>query len=81
MMRQFKSLGLAASLLTLSALAAQAQEKVTYEDHIKPIFRQHCANCHNPDKKSGGLDLTNYLNLMQGGSSGTVVEGRPGPER
>lgn len=75
MMHQFKTVGLAVSLVALSALSARAQEKVTYDEHVKPIFRQHCATCHNPDKKSGGLDLTNYLALMQGGSSGDVVEG------
>ena len=51
-----------------------AQQKITFDDHIKPIFRAKCASCHNGDKKSGGLDVTNYTNLMQGGSSGAVVE-------
>ena len=50
-----------------------ADDKVTFDDNIKPIFRQRCASCHNGDRKSGGLDVTNYTNLMQGGSSGTVV--------
>ncbi len=31
------------------------QEKVTFEDHIKPMFRTRCAACHNPDKKKWGL--------------------------
>ena len=50
------------------------QKKITFDDHIKPILRSKCASCHNGDKKSGGLDVTNYTNLMQGGSSGAVVE-------
>ena len=49
-------------------------DKVTFDDHIMPIFRQRCATCHNPNKKSGGLDLTNYTALMQGGSSGASIE-------
>lgn len=53
---------------------ASAQEKITFDDHIKPIFRQRCASCHNPNKKSAGLDLTNYTNLMQGGAGGAAVE-------
>ena len=48
--------------------------KITYDDHVKPILQQKCFSCHNPDKKSGDLDLTNYTNLMQGGASGTVIE-------
>ena len=48
--------------------------KITYDDHVKPILRQKCFSCHNPDKKSADLDVTNYTNLMQGGASGTVIE-------
>lgn len=49
------------------------QEKITFEDHIKPMFRTRCAACHNPDKKNGDLDVTNYTSLMLGGGSGEVV--------
>lgn len=49
-------------------------EKVTFEDHVLPILRTRCASCHNPDKKSGGLDLSNYTTLMLGGGSGNSVE-------
>ena len=48
--------------------------KITYDDHVKPILRQKCFSCHNPEKKSADLDVTNYTNLMQGGASGTVIE-------
>ena len=51
----------------------KATEKVTFVDHVQPLLRQRCAACHNPDKKSGGLDLSNYTNLMLGGSSGEVI--------
>jgi len=47
--------------------------KITFEDHIKPIFREKCAACHNTDKKTAGLDLTNYAGTMAGGGSGAVV--------
>ena len=57
-----------------SASVQAADEKITYADHVLPIFRAKCFACHNPDKKSGGLDLTNYTALQQGGSSGEVVE-------
>lgn len=48
--------------------------KVTYDDDVRPIFQQKCFSCHNPDKKSADLDLTNFTNLMQGGASGASVE-------
>lgn len=60
-----------------ASVVAQAQDdaKVTYADHVQPIFRVKCFACHNSDKKSGGLDLTNFTSLMQGGSSGQVIDG------
>lgn len=50
------------------------KEKVTYVDHVLPILRVKCFACHNPDKKSGSLDLTNYSAMKTGGSSGDVIE-------
>jgi hypothetical protein len=54
-------------------LAEEPKAKTTYDDHVKPILRQKCFACHNPDKKSGDLDLTNYTTLMAGGGSGAVI--------
>lgn len=63
-------------ILLASSLSAQdkSKDKVTYDDHVKPIFRDHCFSCHNQNKKEGDLDLTNYTSLMQGGGSGAVIE-------
>ena len=61
-------------LLVFSASSQAADEKITYADHVQPIFRAKCFACHNPDKKSGGLDLTNFTAMKAGGSSGDVVE-------
>lgn len=38
-----------------------------------PIFREKCGNCHNADKKQGGLDLSSFGQAMAGGSSGEVI--------
>ena len=64
---------LGSTLLSGMALADEA-EKVTYDDHVLPILKQRCATCHNPDKKSGGFDVTSYTQLMQGGGSGASIE-------
>ena len=53
---------------------AQDAEKVTYADHIRPLLENKCFSCHNPDKKKGDLDLTNFAALMAGGGGGSVVE-------
>src|SRR5436190_24191603 len=64
--------------LTLLGAAAYAEspsaKRVTYDEHMVPIFREHCFACHNQDKKKGGLRLDNYTSLRQGGSSGEVIK-------
>ncbi len=61
-------------LAPLSVRAADAPAKITYQDHVQPIFRQYCATCHNTNKKVADLDLLNYTSMMQGGGSGAVIE-------
>ncbi len=47
---------------------------VTYKDHVQPILRKHCLNCHNADKPTSDLDVSTYQSLMAGGSSGEAVK-------
>lgn len=64
-----------AGLLACSSFGlTSADDKVNYEDHVKPIFRASCLSCHNTNKKTADLDLSNYTALMQGGGSGEVIE-------
>lgn len=60
-------------LLCFPALASAA-DKVTYDDHVFPLFQRSCLNCHNPDKTKGGLDLSTYGGAMKGGSGGKIAE-------
>ncbi|MCM8530748.1 MAG: hypothetical protein NE330_06255, partial [Lentisphaeraceae bacterium] len=53
---------------------SQAAEKVTFEKHIRPLMKEHCFNCHNPDKSKAGLDLSSYDATLKGGSSGDIVK-------
>src|SRR5882762_3578135 len=50
-----------------------AAPKVTYQDNILPLFRNSCLNCHNPDKKKGGLDISSYSAAMAGSDSQKVI--------
>lgn len=54
-------------------LGSASAEKVTYDEHVLPIFEQACLNCHNPDKAKGGLDLSSYTGTIKGGSGGKIV--------
>ncbi len=55
------------------AIAAEDPVKITFEDHIKPIFREHCTSCHNANDKKSGLALDSYQAVLTGGSGGEVV--------
>lgn len=47
---------------------------VNFEDHILPIFEQHCAECHGVDEPEEGLVLTNYKDTMAGSFYGAVIK-------
>ncbi len=53
--------------------AKPAGPKITYDDHVKPILREHCFTCHNQNEKKSGLALDGYTSAMAGGSSGEVI--------
>ncbi|MEZ5951508.1 MAG: c-type cytochrome domain-containing protein [Planctomycetaceae bacterium] len=63
-----------APALVLAEDKPEEAKKITYDDHILPIFRQRCGSCHNANDQKGGLALDTYAALMQGGGSGDVVE-------
>jgi hypothetical protein len=65
---------LLAGFIPAGQAADQPKAKMTYLDHVAPLFRSRCGSCHNPDKQKGGLNLDNYGSAMQGGGSGKVVE-------
>ncbi|MFM9962992.1 MAG: c-type cytochrome domain-containing protein [Planctomycetaceae bacterium] len=62
--------------------AAKPKAVVTYKDHVSPILRKHCGNCHNPDKATSDFDVMTYQTLMAGGSSGeAIAAGSPDSSR
>jgi len=62
--------------------APEQKPKITYAEHVQPIFRQRCFACHNQNTSRSGLALDTYERAMEGGSSGKVVEpGDPGSSR
>lgn len=64
----------------VSLAIGQSPAKLNYEQHVLPFLMEKCGNCHSADKKRGGLVVTNYQKIMEGGSSGAVI--KPGdPEK
>ena len=48
---------------------------LTYEQHIRPIFRAHCFDCHGATEDlEGELDLRQVRLMKRGGVSGPVIE-------
>ncbi len=56
------------------AKPAGGQAKITYIDHVRPIFREHCFNCHNQNKATNDLALDSYERIRKGGASGEVIQ-------
>jgi uncharacterized membrane protein len=49
------------------------QEAFVYTDLIEPVFEQKCNQCHNANKKKGGLRMDTPEMLWKGGKKGPVV--------
>ena len=66
--------GVVALSIPVLAGTCLADDKVNFEDHVKPILREKCLSCHNTNKKTSDLDLSSYASLMQGGAAGASIE-------
>ena len=78
------SLRLAAVLLCAAAAHAQgalpAADSEHFETRIRPLFVEHCYECHagGPKKEKGGLRLDTRESILKGGDSGpAIVPGDP----
>lgn len=60
-------------LLAPCDMAVADAPKITYEEHVRPIFREHCFACHNQGKATNDLALDSYERVRKGGASGEVV--------
>lgn len=57
---------------------ANANEKVSYFQRIRPVLQRGCQGCHQPASKQGELLLTSYETFKAGGRSGAAfVAGQP----
>lgn len=51
-----------------------AEEQLTFEQDIRPIFKAYCLDCHGAtDEPEGGLDLRLRRLTLQGGESGAAI--------
>lgn len=64
--------------LLFIAVAARANDKdtVSFDEQIKPIFRQQCVTCHGDAVQKANLNLSSYAAVLKGGGDKVVVAGR-----
>ena len=74
MFRQFLAIALLVSITSFISAQEKKEARVTWDDNVAAILKQRCVTCHNVNKKSSGLDLSTYTNIMLGGASGDVIE-------
>ncbi len=55
------------------AAMVEGPPPVNFAEHVAPIFKEHCAKCHNEDTRKSGFAATGFALVMEGGSSGAVV--------
>lgn len=62
-----------AVIYVAAALTPAGAEPVDFTRDVHPILAERCFACHGGDKRSGGLSLKDYREVMRGGRSGKVV--------
>src|SRR6516162_10293176 len=66
--------------LTLTA-SARSEERISYNQYIRPILSDNCFYCHGPDKnhRDGKFRLDERDSALTGGKSGdpAIVPGKP----
>src|SRR3954451_17910364 len=67
-------LGALVASSSIEAADGAPKEKITYSDHVAPVFRARCGTCHNPDKAKRGLNLDSFSAAMRGVGSVKVIE-------
>ncbi len=68
----------AAATASSTFAAAASDDHAFFEAKIRPLFAQHCYECHGEKKQKGGLRLDSRAAWQEGGDSGAVIiPGKP----
>ena len=64
--------------LAIFCAASAGGAEVSFQRDVWPIFKRHCAGCHNEQKNKGKLRLDDVALLLKGGKTGPLfVAGKP----
>jgi hypothetical protein len=62
----------------LGLVSARLSAADFWADHVEPILKEHCVECHSPTRSKSRLDLSTFQNALRGGDRGAgFVPGRP----
>ena len=62
----------------LASTVLSAAEPPDFERQIAPLLVTHCLDCHQPNKRSGELDLSTLAGVLKGGEQGAALTaGKP----
>jgi hypothetical protein len=65
-------------LALLGLVSAPLSAADFWADHVEPILKEHCVECHSPTRSKSRLDLSTFQNALRGGDRGAgFVPGRP----
>ncbi|MGN6545683.1 MAG: DUF1553 domain-containing protein [Aureliella sp.] len=67
--------GMLVALAVACGGAVSGEDPLTFEAHVRPIFREYCFDCHGAGQKlEANLDLRLVRFLEKGGDSGAVID-------
>ena len=63
-----------ALLLNVPLVAQSSANLIDYHREVHSILSSRCLTCHNQDKRSGGLSLAVYEDIINGGRTGAAIK-------
>ena len=69
-----RSVWIAAIVAFLSLPIAAAEKELTFEQHVRPILKKHCFQCHGDEEEvEAKLDLRLVRTMTAGGETGPAI--------
>jgi mono/diheme cytochrome c family protein len=72
-MRTLVALAVLAAVGALAADEESKLKKVDFAREVRPILKARCLECHNPERRDGGLSVASRADLLKGGAGGPAI--------
>lgn len=60
-------------LVRLPGTLASADDTVSFQKSVVPVFKKYCLSCHNSEDNEGGLSLSTAAEIAEGGENGPAL--------